>query len=114
MLRVTETLRGKTVWALYADLRPVCYDRIIQKVNCNANLDRAGSRTGLAAFINQTPSTSGFDHPVFIAAAVRAILGAVYLDSNIDTAKRVMNTLGLLPLKSGPDIANQQLVPPAA
>ena len=32
-----------------------------------------------------------------MTATVEAILGAVYLDSNMDTVKRVMLTLGLVP-----------------
>ncbi|KAF6221564.1 hypothetical protein HO133_002420 [Letharia lupina] len=75
----------------------VRFDQIRQAVGGNLNLDRIGRVTGLVAFVNQNPSTLGVVSPVTMSATVEAVLGAVYLDSDMNTVKRVMNTLGLVP-----------------
>ena len=73
------------------------FNRIRQSVADNSNLDRIGRGTGIVAFVNQDRSTRGLVSPITMTATVEAVLGAVYLDSNMDTVKRVMNTLGLVP-----------------
>lgn len=80
-----------------ADFISVRFDQIRQAVGGNLNLDRIGRVTGLVAFVNQNPSTLGVVSPVTMSATVEAVLGAVYLDSDMNTVKRVMNTLGLVP-----------------
>lgn len=82
---------------LGADLDPAEYDRIRQSVADNITLDRIGRATGLVAFVNQGRSSLGVVSPITMTATVEAILAAVYLDSNMDTVQRVMNTLGLVP-----------------
>lgn len=80
-----------------ADFISVRFDQIRQAVGSNTNLDRIGRVTGLVAFVNRNPSTLGAVSPVTMSATVEAVLGAVYLDSDMNTVKRVMNTLGLVP-----------------
>ena len=78
------------------------FDAIRQSVANNANLERIGNATGLVAFVNLNPGSLGVVSKAVITATVEAILGAVYLDSNMDTVKRVMNTLGLVSPWGGP------------
>lgn len=73
------------------------FDRIRQQVGSNVNLDRVCRQAGLDAFINQNTSQLGLISPNTTSATVEAVLGAVYLDSSMDTVKRVMTTLGLVP-----------------
>ena len=82
---------------LGADLDPENFDAIRQSVANNANLEMIGHATGLVAFVNLERGSQGVVSKVTMSATVEAILGAVYLDSNMDTVKRVMNTLGLVP-----------------
>ena len=79
-----------------ADLDPGNFDVIRQTVASNANLERIGNATGLVAFVNLNRGSGGFVSKAVMTATVEAILGAVYLDSHMDTVKRVMNTLGLV------------------
>ena len=81
---------------LGADLDPGNFDVIRQSVANNANLERIGNATGLVAFVNLNPGSLGVVSKAIMTATVEAVLGAVYLDSNMETVKRVMNTLGLV------------------
>lgn len=82
---------------LYADFHPVRFDQIRQQVGGNPNLDRIGRATGLVAFVVHSPSSLGVVSRITMSATVEAILGAVYLDSDMNTVRRVMTTLGLVP-----------------
>ena len=79
-----------------ADLGPGNFDAIRQSVANNANLERIGNESGLVTFVNLHRGSLGVVSKVIMTATVEAVLGAVYLDSNMDTVKRVMNTLGLV------------------
>lgn len=72
------------------------FDIIRQSVANNVNLERIGHATGLAAFVNLAPGSLGVVPKGPMTATVEAVLGAVYLDSDMDTVKRTMNTLGLV------------------
>lgn len=69
---------------------------ILQQVGSNANLDRVGRARGLDAHVCRNPSQGSYIAPVTMAATIEAILGAVYLDSNINKVGEVMQTLGLV------------------
>ncbi|CAD6593755.1 MAG: hypothetical protein ASARMPRED_007912 [Alectoria sarmentosa] len=75
----------------------VRFDQIRQQVAGNPNLDRIGRATGLVAFVIHSPSSLGVVSRITMSATVEAILGAVYLDSDMNTVRRVMTTLGLVP-----------------
>jgi len=79
-------------------MRPGHFDRIRQQVGSNLNLDRICRYTGLEAFINKNQSQGNIASAVTTSATLEAVLGAVYLDSDMDTVKRVMTTLGLVPV----------------
>ncbi len=64
--------------------------RIISKIGANANLDRQARALGLEKFI------SGPLGGKAVADTVEAILGAIYLDSNMEKAKNVVEVLDLL------------------
>lgn len=76
------------------------FNQILSQVASNANLDRIGRQHGLQRFVNSNPSQGQVVSPITMAATVEAILGAVYLDSNLDMVGEVMRTLGLVPLTS--------------
>ena len=67
-------------------------------VGSNNNLDRIGRTNGLDALINKNPASKENDaSPITVATTVEAILGAVYLDSNMSSVAQVMQSLGLIP-----------------
>ncbi|KAK4692495.1 hypothetical protein P7C71_g4727, partial [Lecanoromycetidae sp. Uapishka_2] len=71
------------------------YDSIRQQVASNVNLSSVCRQSGLDACINRSPSQMGHVSPITTCATVEAVLGAVYLDSDMNSVKRVMITLGL-------------------
>ena len=76
------------------------FSQTLSQVACNANLDRIGRQLGLQRFVNGNPSQGQVVSPITMAATMEAILGAVYLDSNLETVGEVMQTLGLIPRAS--------------
>ena len=59
---------------------------------------RIGRTSGLAALINKNPTDMDVDAgPTTVAATVEAIIGAVYLDSDIRSVTNVMQNLDLMP-----------------
>ena len=74
------------------------FNQTLSQVASNANLDRIGRQRGLQRFVNGNPSQRQIVSPITMAATVEAILGAVYLDSNLEEVGEVMRTLGLVPL----------------
>ena len=72
--------------------------RIVSDVGSNVNLDRIGRTNGLDALINMSVGTvrNGLG-PGTVASTVEAIVGAVYLDSNMSSVTQVMQNLGLIP-----------------
>lgn len=69
---------------------------IVQQVGSNANLDRVGRLHGLDVFVCRNPAQGDYVSPATMTTTVEAILGAVYLDSDIGNVSRVMQTLGLV------------------
>lgn len=63
----------------------------------NTNLDLVARQHGLDAFVNGNPSQAGIISTNVVTATLEAIIGAVYLDSDLNAVKRVMRTLGLVP-----------------
>lgn len=59
------------------------FSQTLSQVASNANLDRIGRQRGLQTFVNKNPSQGRDVSPITMAATVEAILGAVYLDSNL-------------------------------
>lgn len=76
------------------------FSHTLSQVASNANLDRIGRQRGLQRFVNVNPSQRQVVSPITMAATMEAILGAVYLDSNLEEVGEVMRTLGLVPLPS--------------
>lgn len=76
------------------------FSQTLSQAASNANLDRIGRQRGLQRFVNANPSQRQVVSPITMAATVEAILGAVYLDSNLEEVGEVMRTLGLVPLPS--------------
>lgn len=76
------------------------FSQTLSQVASNANLDRIGRQRGLQRFVNGNPSQRQVVSPITMAATMEAILGAVYLDSNLGEVEEVMQTLGLVPLPS--------------
>ncbi|KAJ9663579.1 hypothetical protein H2201_005540 [Coniosporium apollinis] len=72
-------------------------DQILSSVGSNANLNSVGQRNGLSSFVNGNPSQRGVVPPNTMAATVEATLGAVFLDSGLQSVAEVMQTLGLMP-----------------
>ena len=67
-------------------------------VGSNINLVYIGRSNGLDALINKNPSEKDqVVGPVTMAATVEAIIGAVYLDGNMESVTKVMQNLGLMP-----------------
>ena len=77
-------------------------------VGSNANLDRIGRANGLDPLINKNPSDGdALVAPLTMAGTVEAIIGAVYLDSNMKRVTEVMQNLGLMPRlvrRTGPKV----------
>lgn len=65
-------------------------NRIISKIGANANLDLQARALGLEKFIIGPLGGKA------VADTVEAILGAIYLDSNMEKAKNVVEVLDLL------------------
>lgn len=76
------------------------FNQSLSQVASNANLDRVGRRHGLQNYVNSNPSQRQIVSPITMAATMEAILGAVYLDSNLEKVGEVMQTLGLATLAS--------------
>lgn len=72
-------------------------DQILTSIGSNANLNSVGRRNGLNSFVHGNPSQRGLVPPNTMAATVEAILGAVFLDSGLQSVAEVMQTLGLTP-----------------
>ena len=72
-------------------------NRVLSDVGSNTNLNTIGRTNGLEAFINKNPG--GPDDYVALstmASTVEAIIGAVYLDGDLESATGVMQNLGLV------------------
>ena len=67
------------------------FSKIATAVGSNANLNRIGLGLGLERFI------AGSCAGKTVADTVEAILGAIYLDSDIEKVKNVMDALDLIP-----------------
>ncbi len=76
------------------------FSQTLSQVASNANLDRIGRQRGLHRYVNSNPSQRQVVSPITMAATMEAILGAVYLDNNLEKVWEVMQTLGLVPLAS--------------
>lgn len=76
------------------------FNQSLSQVASNANLDRVGRQHGLQNYVNSNPSQRQIVSPITMAATMEAILGAVYLDSNLEKVGEVMQTLGLATLAS--------------
>ena len=68
----------------------------MQTLGSNVNLQRIGLELGLERFIN-TPGSVSAATMRSVADTVKAILGAIYLDSGLVGVKDVMDALGLVP-----------------
>ncbi|KAL8731605.1 MAG: hypothetical protein Q9166_003293 [cf. Caloplaca sp. 2 TL-2023] len=80
----------------YASGEPrATFNDIRQRIGANVNLDRRGLYAGLAQFVNLAPGMLGVS-PITMTATVEAILGAVYLESNMQCVGAVMRTLNLV------------------
>ncbi|EON64602.1 hypothetical protein W97_03835 [Coniosporium apollinis CBS 100218] len=90
---------GATIAALVEKLMcdPGIMNRNVSTVGSNTNLDSVGRRNGLNSFVEGNPSQQGVVPPNTMAATVEAILGAVFLDSGLESVAEVMETLGLVP-----------------
>lgn len=73
------------------------FDQIRLEVGSNPNLDRVGRQTGLLAFVSKNPSQGNSVSFATMTATVEAVIGAVYLDSDMTAVKKVLSTLGLAP-----------------
>lgn len=72
--------------------------RVVSDVGSNANLDMVGRTNGLDALINKNPSDKDASvGTTTMAGTVEAVLGAVYLDSDMKSVAKVMQNLGLMP-----------------
>ena len=66
-------------------------------VGSNTNLNTIGRTNGLDTLINKNPAEpDDYVGPSTMAATVEAILGAVYLDSDMKSVTEVMRNLGLM------------------
>ena len=73
------------------------FNQTLSQVASNANLDRIGRQRGLQRFVNGNPSQRQVVSPITMAATMEAIIGAVYLDNDLEQVWEVMQTLGLVP-----------------
>ncbi|KFX86881.1 hypothetical protein V490_08759 [Pseudogymnoascus sp. VKM F-3557] len=84
------------------DLRPRnmtigAMNNVVQVIESNANVERIGRQIHIDEIVNRNPSQQGSVSPGTITDTVKAILGAVYLDSgrSIDSVRLVMVNFGL-------------------
>ncbi|KAL8817405.1 MAG: hypothetical protein Q9223_003756 [Gallowayella weberi] len=73
----------------------VAFDQLRQRVGSNINLNSVGIQARLDTFVQRAGGTTVVS-PVTMTATVEAILGAVYLDSNMESVRAVMQALGLV------------------
>lgn len=73
--------------------------RILQKHTCNSNLSSQGLKSNLDGFIEKHPAQKGHITEGVRASTVEAILGAVWVDSDMDmrAVDRVRKNLGVDP-----------------
>lgn len=73
--------------------------RILQKHTCNSNLSSQGLKSNLGGFIEKHPAQKGHITESVRASTVEAILGAVWVDSDMDmrAVDRVRKNLGVDP-----------------
>ena len=72
--------------------------RVLEEVVTNENLDLIGKKLGLDKYVSVPGAMRGLVIPWrTMAATMEAILGAVYFDEGMPAAKRVMETMGLVP-----------------
>ena len=71
--------------------------RILAEKGSNTNLDLIGRTNGLDTLINKNPSQEDdYVAPSTMASTVEAVIGAVYLDSGMESVARVMQNLGMM------------------
>ena len=71
--------------------------RILSDLGSNTNLNAIGRTNGLDMLINKNPAElADYVGPGTVASTVEAIIGAVYLDSDLESATGVMRNLGLM------------------
>ncbi|KAF2805635.1 uncharacterized protein BDZ99DRAFT_108701 [Mytilinidion resinicola] len=69
---------------------------IVSSIELNENLNTVGHRLcRLADFINKNPSQGHAVPRKTMADTVEAILGAIFLDSDLDNVARVMRNIAL-------------------
>ncbi|KAL8809819.1 MAG: hypothetical protein Q9200_003085 [Gallowayella weberi] len=73
----------------------LAFDQLRQRVGSNINLNSVGIQARLDTFVQRAGGTTVVS-PVTMTATVEAILGAVYLDSNMESVRAVMQALGLV------------------
>ncbi|KAL8947092.1 MAG: hypothetical protein Q9222_006589 [Ikaeria aurantiellina] len=66
-----------------------------QRIGSNQNLNSVGLQAGLHNHVNRAGGSTAVA-PATMATTVQAVLGAVYLDSDLQSVKSVMQTLGLV------------------
>ncbi|KAL8682243.1 MAG: hypothetical protein Q9186_001702 [Xanthomendoza sp. 1 TL-2023] len=71
------------------------FDQLRQRIGSNNNLNSIGIDARLDAFVERAGGTTAVS-PVTMTATVEAILGAVYLDSNMESVRAVMQALSLI------------------
>ena len=69
---------------------------ICSRAVSNNNLVVLGKQLGLDAFVNKNPSHD-MVNPVTMAATVEALIGAVYLESGVESVSGVCRKIGLMP-----------------
>ncbi len=72
---------------------------MLQKQVCNSNLSAQGLESSLDGFIEKHPAQKGYITEGVRASTVEAILGAVWIDSDMDmrAVDRVRKNLGINP-----------------
>ena len=69
---------------------------MLSDVGSNTNLNMIGRTNGLDTLINKNPAElDDYVGPSTVATTVEAIIGAVYLDSDMESVTGVMRNLGL-------------------
>ena len=70
---------------------------MLSDIGSNTNLNTIGRTNGLDTLINKNPAElDDYVGPSTVAATVEAIIGAVYLDSDMESVTGVMQNLGLM------------------